>query len=51
VASLSRLEVKGIALFLCLNKIARRMLAIIRLSYVLLKTVVSIRCSHVQNRV
>jgi hypothetical protein len=43
VASLSKLGVKGVALFLCLNKITRRMPAIICLSYTSLKTVVSIR--------
>jgi hypothetical protein len=43
VASLSKLGVKNVALFLCLNKVARRMLAIIRLSYVSSKTVVGMR--------
>jgi hypothetical protein len=43
VASLSRSGVKNVTLFLCLNKVARRMPAMIRLSYTLLKTVISIR--------
>jgi hypothetical protein len=43
MASLSRLGVKGVALFLCLNKVAQRMPAMMRLSYTLLKTVVGMR--------
>jgi hypothetical protein len=43
VASLSKSGVKGVALFLCLNKVAWRMPAIIRLSYMLSKTVVDMR--------
>jgi hypothetical protein len=43
VASLSKSGVKGVALFLCLNRVARRMPAIMRLSYVLSKTVIGRR--------
>jgi hypothetical protein len=43
VASLSRLGVKNVVLFLCLNKVTWRMLAIMRLSHTLSKTVVGRR--------
>jgi hypothetical protein len=45
MASLSMSGVKGVALFLCLNRVARRMPAIMRLSHASSKTDVGQRLS------